>query len=160
MSTDRDPQQEQDFVALYDADDRKLMQTIVAAKRPGVPRVEEIIHFARQAGYRRLGIAHCVGVQAAAEALDGILADHFEVTRVGCKVGGIKTASLVDGGTGTSCNPVGQAKVLADAGTELNIAMALCLGHDILFGKHSAAPVTTLVVKDRVHAHNPIAALS
>ena len=62
--------------------------------------------------------------------------------------------------SGTCCNPIGQAKVLADAGTELNVAMGLCLGHDLLFAKHSAAPVTTLVVKDRVHGHNPIAALS
>ena len=33
------------------------------------------------------------------------------------------------------------------------------MGHDSLFYKHSKAPVTTLVVKDRKLGHNPVAAL-
>jgi uncharacterized metal-binding protein len=37
--------------------------------------------------------------------------------------------------------------------------MGLCVGHDSLFTKHSEAPVTTLVVKDRVLGHNPVSAL-
>jgi uncharacterized metal-binding protein len=37
--------------------------------------------------------------------------------------------------------------------------MGLCVGHDSLFSRHSEAPVTTLVVKDRVLGHNPVAAL-
>jgi uncharacterized metal-binding protein len=146
-------------MAMYDDADRALMRLIVAAKAPGASRAEEIVAFAKCAGYRRVGIAHCVAVTREAEALERMLAEHVEVTRVGCKVFGIPTAEFVEGAGGTSCNPAGQAKVLADAGTELNVAMALCLGHDLLFAKHSAAPVTTLVVKDRVHGHNPIAAL-
>jgi uncharacterized metal-binding protein len=39
--------------------------------------------------------------------------------------------------------------------TELNIALGFCIGHDILFSKYSEAPVTTLVVKDRVNKHCP-----
>ena len=147
------------IVALYDDEDRRLMQTIAEAKTPGVSRAREIAAFAKCAGYRRIGIAHCVAVAREAEALERMLADDFEVTRVDCKVFGIDAGEFVEGASGTSCNPAGQAKVLADAGTELNVAMALCLGHDLIFAKHSAAPVTTLVVKDRVHGHNPIAAL-
>ena len=30
------------------------------------------------------------------------------------------------------------------------------MGHDLLFTEHSHAPVTTLVVKDRILAHNPL----
>lgn len=37
--------------------------------------------------------------------------------------------------------------------------MGLCVGHDCLFNRHSAAPVTTLVAKDRVLANNPAGAL-
>ena len=44
-------------------------------------------------------------------------------------------------------------------GTELNIEVGLCVGHDSLFFRHSAAPVTVLVAKDRVTGHNPAAAL-
>ena len=59
----------------------------------------------------------------------------------------------------TTCNPIGQATLLNDAGTELNIACGLCVGHDALFSMTSDAPVTTLIVKDRVLAHNPIGAI-
>ena len=38
-------------------------------------------------------------------------------------------------------------------------SLGLCVGHDMLFNKHSKAPVTTLVVKDRVTGHNPVAVL-
>jgi uncharacterized metal-binding protein len=33
------------------------------------------------------------------------------------------------------------------------------VGHDALFTRHSQAPVTTLITKDRVLGHNPAAAL-
>jgi len=147
-------------LAMYSERDREMIRMIAESKTPGVPRAEEIAPFAKQAGFRKIGIAHCVGLTAAAETLEAMLAKEFEVTRVGCKVFGIDASELFAGGSGTSCNPLGQAKVLNDAGTQLNVAMGLCLGHDILFAKHSAAPVTTLVVKDRVHNHNPIAALA
>ena len=58
-----------------------------------------------------------------------------------------------------ACNPVLQAQLLNEAGTELNIVMGLCVGHDSLFYKHAKAVTTTLVVKDRVLVHNPVMAL-
>ena len=57
------------------------------------------------------------------------------------------------------CNPILQAKLLNKAGTDLNIVVGLCVGHDSLFYKHSDALVTTAIVKDRVLGHNPAAAL-
>lgn len=45
------------------------------------------------------------------------------------------------------------------AGSQLNILVGLCVGHDSLFMKTSKAPVTTLIAKDRVLCHNPIAAI-
>ena len=51
---------------------------------------------------------------------------------------------------------MGQALLLNQCNTELNIIVGLCIGHDILFTQHSKAPVTTLVVKDRVTGHNPV----
>ena len=58
-----------------------------------------------------------------------------------------------------ACNPIAQARILNAEGMEMNIIMGLCVGHDMLFSKHSEAPVTTLVVKDRVTGHNPAAVL-
>ena len=57
------------------------------------------------------------------------------------------------------CNPIYQARCLADAGTELNIVVGLCVGHDSLFYKYSQTLTTTLIVKDRVTGHNPAAVL-
>ena len=56
---------------------------------------------------------------------------------------------------GLSCNPAGQADYLAQNNTELNISFGLCIGHDIIFNQKTKAPVTTLIVKDREHKHNP-----
>lgn len=145
--------------ALYDEQDLHLMHLAEAAKARGADRVEELMRFARASGFRRLGIAHCVAVAKAAEKLEERLQKEFSVVRVDCKVGSIPAHLLVKDGKGTACNPVRQANELALAGTELNIAMGLCLGHDLIFARHSMAPITTLVVKDRVHRHNPIAAL-
>ena len=57
------------------------------------------------------------------------------------------------------CNPIIQARALEDDETQLNITVGLCVGHDILFNKHSHVPVTALIVKDRVLAHNPVGAV-
>ena len=54
---------------------------------------------------------------------------------------------------------MGQALVLNKEKTDLNVILGLCIGHDILFTQHSQAPVTTLAVKDRVLAHNPLGAI-
>jgi len=58
-----------------------------------------------------------------------------------------------------ACNPVAQAKLLNEAKTDMNIIVGLCVGHDMLFAKYSTAPVTTIVVKDRVTGHNPVSVL-
>ena len=57
------------------------------------------------------------------------------------------------------CNPIMQAKVLAAQGTDFNIVIGLCVGHDTLFLKNTEAPTTVMIVKDRVLGHNPVAAL-
>ena len=57
------------------------------------------------------------------------------------------------------CNPILQAKLLNKAGTQLNVVVGLCVGHDSLFYKYSKALATTLVTKDRVLDHNPVGAL-
>ena len=49
--------------------------------------------------------------------------------------------------------------MLAAARTELNVLVGLCLGSDLVFTERSRAPVTTLFVKDRSLAHNPVGAI-
>jgi uncharacterized metal-binding protein len=131
-------------------------------------RVEEIMDFARRMGWGRLGIAHCVGLmQEAKAARDIFLAGGFKVFTVCCKAGSIdkESVGLRDeekvrpGQYEAMCSPVGQAALLAKAGTEFNVVIGLCVGHDSLFFMHSKAPTTVLVAKDRVLGHNPVAAL-
>ena len=131
-------------------------------------RVEEIMDFARRIGARRLGIAHCVGLmQEAKAARDIFAAGGFEVYTVCCKAGSIdkEKIGLRDdekvrpGQYEAMCSPVGQAALLHKVGTQLNVVIGLCVGHDSLFFMHSKAPATVLVAKDRVLGHNPVAAL-
>jgi uncharacterized metal-binding protein len=147
-------------LAAYRDEDRQLMALASAAKGRGLNRIEELIRFADAAGWRRLGIAHCVALRAEACQLEALLAESFEVVRIDCKLCRLPAEALVPGDRGVSCNPVGQALTLQAAGTDMNIAMGLCLGHDLLFARHSHAPVTTLAVKDRLLQHNPLQALS
>jgi uncharacterized metal-binding protein len=168
----------QDVSALRGAreayEDEETRRLALAAARteadryPLVPRVEEVMGFARRIGANRLGIASCVGLIREARMLQEILeANGFEVASVCCKVGSIpkEEIGLADeekvrpGQFEALCNPIGQAKLLNEAGTELNIAVGLCVGHDSLFFRHAQAPVTVLVAKDRVTGHNPAAAL-
>jgi uncharacterized metal-binding protein len=58
-----------------------------------------------------------------------------------------------------SCNPLMQAELLNRAKTIFNVLVGLCVGHDMLFSKYSEAPVTTLIVKDRLTGHNPVITL-
>ena len=80
-----------------------------------------------------------------------------EVFSIDCKIGKLpKSEFLGDGAVGISCNPMGQAEYLIANGSEMNIVMGLCVGHDMAFGMNSKVPTTTLLVKDRVHKHNPL----
>jgi len=86
------------------------------------------------------------------------------VESISCKCGEQKKADIGIGKfchvTGVNmCNPVMQAKYLNKKKTDLNVLIGLCVGHDSLFYKYADAPVTTLVSKDRVLAHNTVAAL-
>ena len=128
-------------------------------------RVEEIIEYAKKMGMKKLGIATCVGLLSESRILADILRKRgFEVFGIACKAGVQKKDDLgiperCNGIGENICNPILQAKMLNKEKTDLNIVMGLCVGHDSLFYKYSDALVTTLVAKDRVLAHNPVAAL-
>ena len=131
-------------------------------------RVEDLVALARLMGWTKIGIATCIGLLGECEQLCAILkAQGMEPYSACCKAGSIDKLDLglaesdkVRPGTfEPACNPIAQARILNAEGMEMNIIMGLCVGHDMLFSKHSDAPVTTLVVKDRVTGHNPAAVL-
>lgn len=166
---------------LGDSDDAKIAQTATIVEglcyehREGSSavharwtRVEDTIAFAKIMGYRKIGIATCIGLLDETNRLSQVLkAQGFTPLSLCCKSGSIDKAELGVGEQdkvrpGTfepACNPIAQARLFNEEGTDMNVIMGLCVGHDMLFGKHSKAPVTTLVVKDRVTGHNPVSVL-
>ena len=131
-------------------------------------RVEEIIAFAHRIKATKIGLATCVGLIEETRAFVKVLtAKGLESYTVLCKVGsvdkcevGIADAMKIQQGCHEAlCNPILQARTLNRQKTGLNVIVGLCVGHDSLFMRHSKAPVTTLITKDRVLAHNPAAAL-
>ena len=131
-------------------------------------RVEDTVALAKLMGYRKIGIATCIGLLEETQRLTDILsAQGLQPQSVCCKAGSIDKLELglqeeekVRPGTfEPACNPIAQARLLNQAETDMNLIVGLCVGHDMLFAKHSKAPVSTLIVKDRVTGHNPIAVL-
>ena len=131
-------------------------------------RVEEAVAFAYRINAQKIGIASCIGLIEETRILTKILRTAgFETFTVLCKVGSIdktemgvpEELKLSRGSFEASCNPILQAQLLNEEKTDFNVVMGLCIGHDSLFFRHSEAPATVLVVKDRVTGHNPAAAL-
>ncbi len=136
----------------------EIGRDISAESDPKLCRIAELVHFAVGMGYRRIGLAFCWELFHEVETLVSVLSRFFEVVPVCCRIG-----ARAEGGSGgkepPSCNPVAQARILAEADTDLNVLAGLCMGCDILFTSRSHAPVTTLFVKDRALAHNPVGAI-
>jgi uncharacterized metal-binding protein/predicted Fe-Mo cluster-binding NifX family protein len=131
-------------------------------------RVSELVYFCLEMDYRSLGIAFCVDLFEATNILTSVLRRFFEVHPICCKIGGETAddpwALQEAAGNETShsdvrCNPQLQAHMLNELGTDLNVIVGLCMGADCVFTHASEAPVTTLFVKDRSLANNPIGAL-
>jgi uncharacterized metal-binding protein/predicted Fe-Mo cluster-binding NifX family protein len=137
-------------------------------------RLAELVYFALEMGYKKLGVAYCVDLREPAAILTGVLRRFFHVVPVCCRVRGMVApgggASGPDPSTedrrgqGTwvgeeTCDPSGVSAVLNAAGTDLNVLVGLCVGTDCIVNRESVAPVTTLFVKDKSLANNPIGAV-
>jgi uncharacterized metal-binding protein len=159
--------------AVYRGEDLEARMARAAAEVEGtyygkLTRVEEIIAFANRIGAQRLGIATCIGLIEETRIFVKILKAHgLQSFTVLCKVGSVDkcevgipdSLKVKKGSFEAICNPVLQARLLNEQKTDLNVIVGLCVGHDSLFIKHSDAPVTTQITKDRVTGHNPAAAL-
>jgi len=166
----REAEIQQRAIGLYDNEEnRRLAVNAALTEQEGycrLTRIEEIMHFARRCGYRRIGLAFCVGLAREANMVARIFRHNgFEMVSVACKNGshpkgclGLGAEQTLDGTADeVMCNPIGQALLLNEAKTELNLLLGLCVGHDTLCIKHMEAPVTVLAVKDRVTGHSPLA---
>jgi uncharacterized metal-binding protein/predicted Fe-Mo cluster-binding NifX family protein len=141
---------------------------ISSEKERTLCRLSELIYFCLEMHYERIGIAYCIELQEPAEILVRVLRRFFDVYPVCCKVGGAAVSDpLISNdekekqgrGAEIACNPKGQAEVLNRLETDLNVLVGICMGADCIFSHFSEAPVSTLFVKDKSLANNPIGAL-
>lgn len=132
-------------------------------------RLSELIYFCLEMKYHKIGIAFCVDLLEPTEILVRVLRRFFDVAPVCCKVGGIRLADPYDAGAQRglrrgaqhqiACNPIGQAEILNQMNTDLNVLIGICMGADCILTRYSKSPVTTLFVKDKSLANNPIGAV-
>lgn len=160
-----------DIIELYSHDQEVRRLAVAGSEVEGAfygkyTRVEEVMEFARRINAKKIGIATCIGLIEESRIFARILkAKGFEAFGVACKVGAVEKTKInielqyLRQPFERICNPVWQAKLLNKQKTELNVVMGLCVGHDSLFYRYSEAPATTLVTKDRITGHNPIAPL-
>ena len=142
LTTQLEKHELDEVVDLYNNDPlvRKIAQAfaeVEGAFYGRYTRVEEFMEFSRRIGARKIGIATCVGLINESRILSKILRfNGFEVYGVACKVGAVDKKAIGIGQEfimkeGESiCNPILQAKLLEKAGTELNVVIGLCLGHN------------------------------
>lgn len=143
------------MTSTYENDDIYCMK--ISAKARNKSRIQELIDYAKLCGYTKLGIANCFSMQKYANSLKDILEEaDFQVFSKNCKESCLDGKELAPELAGPICDPISQAEYLNECGTELNINLGLCLGHGLLFQKHSKAEVTTVVVKDPITGHRMI----
>ena len=121
-------------------------------------RVQQTVRFARNCGFTKLGIAFCISLADTAGILARYLREQgFTVESVICKVGHYdrKCIGVEDTREIPMCNPIAQAEYLNGVGTELNLIVGLCVGHDALFSHYSHSPVVTLIAKDHAFHNAP-----
>ena len=153
---------EEEVKQAYTEEELKIMQAAAYVEGTfysNITRLQEIGEFARTMGYKKLGMAFCIGLNAEARYIARYYTQQgFEFYSVCCK-----NCSFAKKEFGLKqvkpeldheamCNPKFQARFLKEKGVEL-------VGHDAIFTANCDGPVTSLVVKDRLLAHNPLGAI-
>ena len=133
---------------LYNSKEIDIMKVYDVIPDMSMNRISVIKELAKGLGAKTIGIAHCFMFKSEAQAISKYLSKDFKVYTVDCKYGSMSRGELFGHGSGILCNPAGQADYLNSKECDLNISLALCVGHDMIFSKKSNAYVTTLFSKD------------
>jgi uncharacterized metal-binding protein len=161
-----------DFSEIYPAatmGEKASYETIRGVRMAVRPRIREIVELANRMNVKNVGMAFCGGLSDEANKAVAILEGHgLTIHSVSCKCGAFDKTKLGipkeykvgdPDAFEAACNPITQAEILNNSKTGFNIIVGLCVGHDMIFTMASKAPVTTLIAKDRVTGHNPVASL-
>jgi uncharacterized metal-binding protein/predicted Fe-Mo cluster-binding NifX family protein len=132
---------------------------IAAEYERALCRIAELIYFSLGMKHKHLGLAFCSDLFPEAETVEQLLRRYFRVTSVCCRLGEVLEEEPAEAPGDARCNPFAMAQLLNEAGTDLNALLGLCVGTDVVFSRLSHAPTTTLFVRDRLLANNPVAAV-
>ncbi|MBR6735944.1 MAG: DUF1847 domain-containing protein [Oscillospiraceae bacterium] len=159
-------------LARYSEEEKMMSREAALVESHGygqLTRIEEIMDYSIRCGYKKLGIAFCVGFSGEAATLSKIFRENgFEVESVCCKNGEVPKPMMgverkdwlrPENDIEIMCNPAGQAAAMNASDVDMVVILGLCVGHDTIFMKHCEKPMTYGVVKDRKLGHNPAAAL-
>lgn len=154
----RQDQQQQPAKSLVDTMD--VARDISEEPERILCRVAEMVYFCLGMGYKHLGVAYCIDLTSEARTLTHLLRRFFTVSPVCCLISTSIAATDAAGNAGRHlCHPVEMSHALNACNTDVNILVGLSIGCDIVINRLSVAPVSTLFVKDRLLANNPIGAL-
>jgi uncharacterized metal-binding protein len=134
-------------------------QLVDGGKAGTLSRMQEILEFASQMNYQKIGLAYCYGMENYAKAIETLMVEEgFDVAAISCSVGGLKQSEVNSESCihKVSCNPIGQAQELNAEKVDLTLVIGICLGHDIILNRNLEMDFTTLVVKDRKYNHAPL----
>jgi uncharacterized metal-binding protein len=158
-----------EVIDAYGDDEKRIMEAaayVEATFYGNITRLQETAEFAKAMGYKRLGMAFCIGLNDEARYIERFFEQQgFEFYSICCKNCSVSKKELglkqvkPEKEHEAMCNPKFQARFLNDQDIELYISCGLCVGHDAIFNANCKGPVTTLVVKDRLLAHNPLGAI-
>lgn len=159
----------EEIVAMYGDKERKMMEAaawVEATFYNNLTRLQETAQWARAMGYKKLGMAFCIGLSDEAHYIERFFENEgFEFYSACCKCGSVNKKELglkqvrPELEHEAMCNPKLQAYFLNEKECDLYLVCGLCVGHDTIFASSCNGPVSTLVVKDRVLGHNPLAAI-
>ena len=77
-----------ELLDLYTDEEKKIMKAaafVEATYYSELTRLEETVEFAKQMGYKKLGLAFCIGLNKEAYLINKFLAREFEVVSICCK---------------------------------------------------------------------------
>ena len=162
------PVDKEAVLSQYSPEERKMMEAaayVEATYYMQYTRIQETAAFAQRMGYKKIGLAFCVGISHEMELIASYFSKFFDVYSICCKNCGIAKDELglsrvtPENPIESMCNPKNQAHFLNEQGCELFVSAGLCVGHDAIFNASCKGPVTNLNAKDRVLAHNPMGAV-
>lgn len=158
-----------EVTAAYTDEERQLMEAAAYVEGTfysNITRLQETAEFAKAMGYKRLGIAFCIGLNDEMRYIARFFEkEGFDVFSACCKICSVGKNELglkqvrPELEHEAMCNPKFQTRFLNEAQVDLYISVGLCVGHDAIFNANCNGSVTTLVVKDRLLSHNPLGAI-